>query len=207
MKLSNIASTVIATLALVAGAAHAEDTTTPVSVNGGTVHFKGELVNAACSVNTDSSEQTVNLGQYRTAKFTKVGDTTSNIPFTIELNDCDPAVAKTAAVAFTGHTDTTAYSTQLGYGNWELSADRANAARRTLLEGGMEEVKVARVVGLASSALFDKANPQNPINRRISIVVMTKDAEAAALNETATLALPPNATAQLEVDGVPSAVD
>jgi hypothetical protein len=53
MKLSNIASTVIATLALVAGAAHAEDTATPVSVNGGTVHFKGELVNAACSVNTD----------------------------------------------------------------------------------------------------------------------------------------------------------
>ena len=85
MKLSNIASTVIATLALVAGAAHAEDPVAPVSVNGGTVHFKGELVNAACSVNTDSSEQTVNLGQYRTAKFTKVGDTTSNIPFTIEL--------------------------------------------------------------------------------------------------------------------------
>ena len=107
MKLSNIASTVIATLALVAGAAHAEDPVAPVSVNGGTVHFKGELVNAACSVNTDSSEQTVNLGQYRTAKFTKVGDTTSNIPFTIELNDCDPAVAKTAAVAFTGQIDAT----------------------------------------------------------------------------------------------------
>ncbi|AEN63767.1 Fimbrial protein domain-containing protein [Enterobacter soli] len=106
MKLSNIASTIIATLALVAGAAHAEDPT-PVSVNGGTVHFKGELVNAACSVNTDSSEQTVNLGQYRTAKFTKVGDTTSNIPFTIELNDCDPLVAKTAAVAFTGQIDAT----------------------------------------------------------------------------------------------------
>ncbi|MCV2534681.1 type 1 fimbrial major subunit FimA [Enterobacter wuhouensis] len=107
MKFSNIASTVIASLALVAGAAHAEDTTTPVSVNGGTVHFKGELVNAACSVNTDSSEQTVKLGQYRTAKFTKVGDTTSNIPFTIELNDCDPLVAKTAAVAFTGQIDAT----------------------------------------------------------------------------------------------------
>ena len=103
MKLSNIASTVIATLALVAGAAHAD----AVSVNGGTVHFKGELVNAACSVNTDSSEQTVNLGQYRTAKFTKVGDTTSNIPFNIELNDCDPLVAKTAAVAFTGQIDAT----------------------------------------------------------------------------------------------------
>ncbi|MCI1898411.1 MAG: type 1 fimbrial major subunit FimA [Enterobacter sp.] len=106
MKLSNIASTVIASLVLVASAAHAEDPT-PVSVNGGTVHFKGELVNAACSVNTASSEQTVTLGQYRTAKFTKVGDTTSNIPFTIVLNDCDPAVAKTAAVAFTGQIDAT----------------------------------------------------------------------------------------------------
>ena len=84
-------------------------------------------------------------------------------------------------ISLTGHTDTTAYSTQLGYGNWELSADRANAARRTLLEGGMEEAKVARVVGLASSVLFDKANPQNPINRRISIVVMTQAAEQAAL--------------------------
>ncbi|WP_313319264.1 OmpA family protein, partial [Stenotrophomonas sp.] len=110
-------------------------------------------------------------------------------------------------ISITGHTDTTAYSTQLGYGNWELSADRANAARRTLLEGGMEEAKVARVVGLASSALFDKINPQNPINRRISIVVMTKEAEAAALNEAATLALPSNAAADVEVDGVPSAVD
>lgn len=107
MKFSKIASTVIASLALVAGAAHAEDTTTPVSVNGGTVHFKGELVNAACSVNTESSEQTVNLGQYRTAKFTKIGDTTSNIPFNIVLNDCDPLVAKTAAVAFTGQLDAT----------------------------------------------------------------------------------------------------
>jgi chemotaxis protein MotB len=93
-------------------------------------------------------------------------------------------------ISLTGHTDTTAYSTQLGYSNWELSADRANAARRTLLEGGMDEAKVSRVVGLSSSVLFDKSNPQNPINRRISIVVMTKDAEAAALNETGTLPVP-----------------
>src|SRR5690606_3653649 len=93
-------------------------------------------------------------------------------------------------ISLTGHTDTTAYSTRLGYSNWELSADRANAARRTLLEAGMDEAKVARVVGLSSSVLFDKANPQNPINRRISIVVMTSEAEAAALNETGTLPLP-----------------
>ncbi|KIP87127.1 flagellar motor protein MotB [Stenotrophomonas maltophilia] len=84
-------------------------------------------------------------------------------------------------ISLTGHTDTAAYSTQHGYGNWELSADRANAARRALVDGGLDEAKVTRVVGLASSVLFDKANPANPINRRISIVVMTREAEASAL--------------------------
>jgi len=93
-------------------------------------------------------------------------------------------------ISISGHTDITAYSTQLGYSNWELSADRANAARRALLEGGMGEDKVARVIGLSSSVLFDKTDPQNPINRRISIVVMTKDAEAAALSATAALPMP-----------------
>jgi len=93
-------------------------------------------------------------------------------------------------ISIGGHTDTTAYSTQLGYSNWELSADRANAARRALLEGGMAEDKVARVIGLSSSVLFDKTDPLNPINRRISIVVMTKEAEAAALSAIAALPMP-----------------
>ncbi|WP_422508722.1 flagellar motor protein MotB [Stenotrophomonas sp. GZD-301] len=84
-------------------------------------------------------------------------------------------------ISITGHTDTTAYTAVHGYSNWELSADRANAARRALLDGGMTEEKVTRVVGLSSSVLFDKTQPDNPINRRISIVVMTKAAEAAAL--------------------------
>jgi chemotaxis protein MotB len=86
-------------------------------------------------------------------------------------------------VSLTGHTDTTPYSAQAGsgYTNWELSADRANAARRALEAGGMASDKVSRVVGLSSSVLFDKTNPRNPINRRISIIVMTKRAEAAAL--------------------------
>ncbi len=88
-------------------------------------------------------------------------------------------------ISITGHTDTTAYNNTGGYGNWELSADRANAARRALLEGGMGEDKVSRVVGLSSSVLFDKTNPQNPINRRISIVVMTHDAEQALLGDSA----------------------
>jgi chemotaxis protein MotB len=88
-------------------------------------------------------------------------------------------------ISITGHTDITAYNNTRGYGNWELSADRANAARRALIDGGMADDKVSRVVGLASSVLFDKTQPENPINRRISIVVMTHDAEEALLGEGA----------------------
>ena len=85
------------------------------------------------------------------------------------------------AVSLSGHTDTTPYTgNQRGYSNWELSADRANAARRALLQGGLSESKIARVVGLSSAVLFDKNEPVSPVNRRISIIVMTKKAEAAA---------------------------
>jgi chemotaxis protein MotB len=92
-------------------------------------------------------------------------------------------------VSITGHTDTTAYAGNRGYTNWELSAERANAARRALVTGGMQEEKVSRVVGLSSSVLFDKQNPQNPINRRISIVVMTKAADEGAQGAGDMLAL------------------
>jgi chemotaxis protein MotB len=84
-------------------------------------------------------------------------------------------------ISLTGHTDIRPYPSTNGYTNWELSADRANAARRALTGGGLPDAKIARVVGLSSSVLFDKQDPQNPINRRISIVVMTKQAEEAAL--------------------------
>ncbi len=83
-------------------------------------------------------------------------------------------------ISLTGHTDIRPYPGNGNYSNWELSADRANAARRALESGGLEKEKVARVVGLSSSVLFDKEEPQNPINRRISIIVMTKEAEDAA---------------------------
>lgn len=104
MKLKLMTSSVIAGLMLVAGSAVAAD---PVSVSGGTVHFEGELVNAACAVSTQSADQVVTLGQYRTANFAAVGDTTAQIPFSIVLNDCDPSVAATAAVAFSGQSDLT----------------------------------------------------------------------------------------------------
>jgi len=88
-------------------------------------------------------------------------------------------------ISISGHTDDAPYSSDHHYGNWELSADRANAARRALLTGGMTEDKIARVVGLAASVPFDRANPGDPINRRISIIVMNKQAEAASLSQEA----------------------
>jgi len=97
-------------------------------------------------------------------------------------------------LSLSGHTDTTPYMAQNGYTNWDLSADRANAARRALEAGGLQADKVARVVGLSSAVLFDKLNPRNPINRRISIIVMTRDAEQAAL-KTDTPAVPTPAAA------------
>ncbi|KAF1685548.1 motility protein MotB [Pseudoxanthomonas broegbernensis] len=86
-------------------------------------------------------------------------------------------------IALAGHTDETPFHAPRGYGNWELSSDRANAARRALLAGGLAEARVARVVGLASSVPFDQADPRAPINRRISIVVLNRatDLQADAL--------------------------
>jgi len=84
-------------------------------------------------------------------------------------------------VSISGHTDARPYGGgERGYSNWELSADRANASRRELVAGGMEEKKIARVVGLSSSVLFDAGDPHSPINRRITIIVMNKRAEEAA---------------------------
>ena len=83
-------------------------------------------------------------------------------------------------ISLTGHTDTTPYAGITGYTNWDLSTDRANAARRALEGSGLATDKVSRVVGLSSSVLFDRSNPRNPINRRISIVVLTKSAEQEA---------------------------
>lgn len=93
-------------------------------------------------------------------------------------------------ISISGHTDNAPYSGgQHGYSNWELSADRGNAARRALIAGGLESEKIARVVGMAAEVPFDKADPRDPTNRRISIIVMTKAAQRAALSqETAGLA-------------------
>lgn len=87
-------------------------------------------------------------------------------------------------ISLSGHTDAVPYPNGVkSYSNWELSSDRANASRRELIAGGMDETKLLRVVGLASAALFDKEDPLNPVNRRISIIVMNKKAEEDAMKD------------------------
>ncbi len=91
-------------------------------------------------------------------------------------------------ISISGHTDAALYvGGASGYSNWELSADRANASRRELITGGMAEEKIVRVVGLSSAVLFRKEEPLNPVNRRISMIVMNKKAEEAAAHDGGTV--------------------
>ncbi|MEI7611346.1 MAG: flagellar motor protein MotB [Betaproteobacteria bacterium] len=87
-------------------------------------------------------------------------------------------------VSYSGHTDAAQFGGgEKGFSNWELSANRANASRREMIAGGMDENKVLRVVGLSSTVLFDKNDPLSSSNRRISIVVLNKRTEEAMLQE------------------------
>jgi len=87
-------------------------------------------------------------------------------------------------VSFSGHTDASQFGGgEKGFSNWELSAGRANASRREMIAGGMDENKVLRVVGLSSTVLFDKNDPLSSANRRINIVVLNKRTEEAMLQE------------------------
>jgi chemotaxis protein MotB len=111
-------------------------------------------------------------------------------PYTVEiLHEMGKAMNDMPnRISLSGHTDATAYASgEKYYSNWELSADRANASRRALISGGMDEGKVLRVVGLSSAVLFDKQDPLNPINRRISIIVMNKKAEQNASRDGGTI--------------------
>ena len=115
-----------------------------------------------------------------------------------------------------GHTDAVPFSgsaegRERGYSNWELSADRANASRRELLAGGLPEEQVLRVQGLAASNPFDRTDATAPSNRRISIIVMTRDAEdnvfRAGANPLAeTEATPPAAASSQPASSRPGAL-
>ncbi|MBT9464264.1 flagellar motor protein MotB [Hydrogenophaga sp.] len=109
-------------------------------------------------------------------------------------------------IALSGHTDATPYGSGVrGYSNWELSADRANASRRELVSGGLPDDKLRRVEGLASSRLLRPETPTDPINRRISIVVMTQAAEERMTpGSIPAVVAPPAAPAAVETSMAPA---
>ncbi len=75
-------------------------------------------------------------------------------------------------LSISGHTDATPFQGANGYSNWELSTDRANAARRELVQSGVDAARVENVTGKADTDPFVKTDPTSPQNRRISIVLL-----------------------------------
>jgi chemotaxis protein MotB len=84
-------------------------------------------------------------------------------------------------ISVTGHTDAVSYGNGAVYSNWELSADRANAARRALISGAYPEEKFVTVQGMGSAAPYLPETPTDPMNRRIAILVLKKSVEQALL--------------------------
>jgi len=111
-------------------------------------------------------------------------------------------------IVIEGHTDSTPYG-RPDYSNWELSSDRANAARRILTESGLDDSRISQVRGFADQRLLLKDDPTNPSNRRISIIVRNQGldqheedvagapppapAKPAAPEKAAAVSLPPPA--------------
>lgn len=85
-----------------------------------------------------------------------------------------------------GHTDSAQYSSDAGYSNWELSADRANSARRLLQDSGVRSDQVTQVRGYADQLLRVKSNPYDPSNRRVSILVKNLEGSPPSLKSSST---------------------
>lgn len=100
MKIKALVIGVVSALSLTASLAHAA--ATPEVVNGGTIHFKGEVVTAACAVDAGSVDQTVQMGQVQTSSFSAAGSTSSPVGFNIQLDNCDTTTYKTASINFLG---------------------------------------------------------------------------------------------------------
>ena len=84
-----------------------------------------------------------------------------------------------------GHTDGKPFpGAASGYTNWELSSDRANAARRELIAGGLESSRVSQVVGFADSVKLNPEDPNDPMNRRISITILNARGAAKATGQS-----------------------
>lgn len=91
-------------------------------------------------------------------------------------------------ITLSGHTDSLPYvGGDAAYGNWELSADRANASRRALISGGLGAGKFLRIIGMADSVSVDSSGQDNPLNRRITILVHSKTSASDILKEDSLL--------------------
>jgi chemotaxis protein MotB len=102
-------------------------------------------------------------------------------------------------VSIEGHTDAKPYLGKSGYSNWELSADRANAARRLMQQNGMGENQVSQVRGYADQLLRTPDDPLNASNRRISVIVQNTDVkpeDAEKATDPTKAGTPPGETAK-----------
>ena len=87
-------------------------------------------------------------------------------------------------LSLTGHTDSLSYAGGVGgYSNWELSSGRANAARRVLVGAGVPDERFIRIIGTGSRMQLTDAKPDDPRNRRITILVLSRQKESEILNE------------------------
>lgn len=154
-------------LSLCAGAANAgggdtpDPASKPITVNGGTVHFKGKLVAAPCAVSTDTSDQVVKLGEYTTHHFKAKDALGSVVPFQIKLEDCDTSVAKTAAVAFSGRADSTSTDQSLLAVDEDLSSGNAGTATNIaiqVLDNQSKPVKFDGTTFVNNTTLIDGEN-------------------------------------------------
>jgi chemotaxis protein MotB len=109
-------------------------------------------------------------------------------------------------VSVFGHTDNASFSSEDAYSNWELSSDRANAARRALVDGGLYPDQIAQIIGMADSVPLNAEDPSSVSNRRIVILVLNSVAQSRvdALSEAGLAAptpgpeiLPPTPTVEI----------
>ncbi|MCU4314321.1 type 1 fimbrial major subunit FimA [Acinetobacter bereziniae] len=177
MKLSTLGLIAISTLGASASAL-------AVEVKGGTVNFTGDLVNAACAVSTGSANQTVTLGQVRTANFKNAGDKTTPVPFEIKLVDCDPLIQATAAIAFQG----TAVGGTAGANLLAVSAADANgtAAKNVGIEIADNTAKVLGLTGAVYSTAKTLVAGDNTLQFSARYVSTDKATSPGQANASAT---------------------
>jgi major type 1 subunit fimbrin (pilin) len=131
---------------------------TPQVVDGGKVHFKGEFIASACAVENDSQGQTVTLGQYSTNSIKKVGDTTTNVPFNINLVDCDKGAFSNVSIAFSAPSSDGQLLEVDGSGN---NGAVAQGIGIELLDNSMKIIQVTGSDFSTPQTLYDGQNSLN----------------------------------------------